>query len=273
MGTAVVSSELQLTRRYSRHVVLAALIAATACHRTFTVCVVECSGAPLTPSRRPFKLRPAPRLPVVARRQPSVLSYLPEEEEFTASIDWHRLGGARTRAMLVAAIAACSAYVLHLADIFCRSQWSLPLWLPPTAGVCIMYALDSVTAAEHMPNLDLQFQAQLAVRTVVALLGSCSLAVLIGSIFKCLVVRRVMAVAMCTAWMLLVPKSNFFPPSAAYAAIYVDHLQTKGPLAHLTYRYAAFPCALGVLIVYFSTHLLAFLAMKPLRFLTTRKRE
>eukprot|EP00971_Amphidinium_carterae_P157562 3123478-Amphidinium_carterae.1 len=84
-----------------------------------------------------------------------------------------------------------------------------------------MYALDSVTAAEHMPNLDLQFQAQLAVRTVVALL----------------VVRRVMAVAMCTAWMLLVPKSNFFPPSAAYAAIYVDHLQTKGPLAHLTYRY------------------------------------
>mmetsp|Transcript_23924 Transcript_23924/g.43905 ORF Transcript_23924/g.43905 Transcript_23924/m.43905 type:complete len:272 (+) Transcript_23924:67-882(+) len=269
MCAAGANSQLLQARRRQGRLALATvvIVAATALLATWPVFVVD--PVPLTQARRPFRQLGRERR-VGTHAQPDVLSYLPEDE-FTPSVDWRKLGGQQARSTLIAVVAAGAAYVLHLADAFCRSRWSLPLWLPPTAGVCIMYALDGVTTAEHMPKLDLKFLSQLALRTLVAVVGSCSLAVFTGSLFKSLVVRRVVAVASCTAWMLLVPSSNFFPPSAAYGAIYVDHLQSKGPLAHLSYRYAAFPCALGVLIVYFSTHLLAFMATKPLRYLTRKR--
>mmetsp|Transcript_6420 Transcript_6420/g.14044 ORF Transcript_6420/g.14044 Transcript_6420/m.14044 type:complete len:282 (-) Transcript_6420:107-952(-) len=228
------------------------------------------TGCALTPAGRNVGTR-ARTVSKIACRQPGSMS-LSKGGDLAPLLEWQGVGGSTTRGLFIAAVAASAAAVLHYADRLSRILWALPLWAPPAAAACVMFAVAGVDALESDSSLDLGAVTKLGFQAVSAVAGSCCLAVFAGSCLSSVAARRAVAVAACAAWMILSPTSKVFPPSAAYSVLYIDQLILQGPFVPLSYKYAFFPCALGVLVVLYTTHLAALAGSKPLRMFSRLRR-
>lgn len=179
----------------------------------------------------------------------------------------------KTRGIFVAAVAACAAFALHTADAATKAMLGLPLWAGPSAGVCVMFAVAAVTAAEHGSLTDYAGVTKFGVQVALAVTGSCAFAVWACSVFPGVAARRTVAVGVAAAWMLLNPASAVFPPSAGYCALYIDQLLANGPMAQLSYTFSVFPCALGVLTVLFASRAATLLGVQPLKMMSRRSQQ
>eukprot|EP00403_Amphidinium_massartii_P031570 CAMPEP_0178448230 /NCGR_PEP_ID=MMETSP0689_2-20121128/41863_1 /TAXON_ID=160604 /ORGANISM="Amphidinium massartii, Strain CS-259" /LENGTH=222 /DNA_ID=CAMNT_0020073381 /DNA_START=182 /DNA_END=850 /DNA_ORIENTATION=+ len=173
-----------------------------------------------------------------------------------------------TKALFTALVAGFAALALHTADSMTKASLGLPLWAGPSAGVCVMFAVAAVTAAEQGTLGDLAGTAKFGVQVALAVTGSCAFAVWACSHFSSVVMRRTVAVGVCALWMLLNPTSAVFPPSAGYCALYIDQLLSSGPMAHLSYTFSVFPCGLGVMTILLATRVATLLGSQPLRMLS-----
>jgi len=175
-----------------------------------------------------------------------------------------QLKGQRSRNLFVASVAAFAAFSLHMADSISKAKLGLPLWAGPSAGVCVMFAVASVAAAEDGALEDYRSLAKFAAELALAVTGSCLFAVFTTVAFTSVATRRTLAVGFCAAWMLLNKHSAVFPPSAGYCALYIDHVLAGGPMATLGYVFSVFPCALGVMVVLAATRGAALLGTQTI---------
>mmetsp|Transcript_43428 Transcript_43428/g.102288 ORF Transcript_43428/g.102288 Transcript_43428/m.102288 type:complete len:285 (+) Transcript_43428:82-936(+) len=182
-----------------------------------------------------------------------------------------KVGGDKTKALFTALVAAFAAFSLHTADVISKATLGLPLWAGPSAGVCVMFSVAAVGAADAGTLTDFPAVFKFAVEVAIAVTGSCAFAVWASSQFSSLAVRRALSVGVCAAWMLFNPGSAVFPPSAGYCALYIDQLLAGGPLGKLSYTFGVFPCALGVMVVLLSSRLAAFVGAGPLRLVWNAK--
>mmetsp|Transcript_54721 Transcript_54721/g.128027 ORF Transcript_54721/g.128027 Transcript_54721/m.128027 type:complete len:264 (+) Transcript_54721:77-868(+) len=176
--------------------------------------------------------------------------------------------GAKRKAVLTAAVAAFAAFTLHAADVLTKATWGLPLWAGPSAGVCVMFAVAAVAAAEEGKLQDFASITKFALQVGVGVTGSCAFAVFVCSQLPSVVLRRTVAVGIAALWMLLNPYSAVFPPSAGYCALYIDQLLVNGPMAKLSYVFSLFPCGMGVMVVLLSTRIAAAFGVQPVRLLS-----
>merc|ERR1719436_290726 len=91
------------------------------------------------------------------------------------------------------------------------------------------------------------------------------LAVLVTKLLGASPLGRALAVGICSLFMSLSPISAFFPPSAAFCALYVDQAIAGGPLAALVYRYALTPCFAGTALLLIFTRVITAALAQPLR--------
>mmetsp|Transcript_25934 Transcript_25934/g.47404 ORF Transcript_25934/g.47404 Transcript_25934/m.47404 type:complete len:264 (+) Transcript_25934:55-846(+) len=176
--------------------------------------------------------------------------------------------GAKRKAVLTAAVAAFAAFTLHTADALTKASWGLPLWAGPSAGVCVMFAVAAVAAAEEGKIRDFAGVTKFALQVGIGVTGSCAFAVFVCSHLPSIALRRTVAVGIAALWMILNPYSAVFPPSAGYCALYIDQLLVKGPMAHLSYVFSLFPCGVGVMVVLLSSRIAAGFGVQPVRILS-----
>mmetsp|Transcript_61430 Transcript_61430/g.114032 ORF Transcript_61430/g.114032 Transcript_61430/m.114032 type:complete len:263 (-) Transcript_61430:328-1116(-) len=176
--------------------------------------------------------------------------------------------GAKRKGVLTAAVAAFAAFTLHTADALTKASWGLPLWAGPSAGVCVMFAVAAVAAAEEGKIQDFAGITKYALQVGMGVTGSCAFAVFVCSQLPSVVLRRTVAVGIAALWMLLNPFSAVFPPSAGYCALYIDQLLVNGPMAKLSYMFSVFPCGVGVMVVLLSSRIAAGFGVQPVRLLS-----
>mmetsp|Transcript_43429 Transcript_43429/g.102292 ORF Transcript_43429/g.102292 Transcript_43429/m.102292 type:complete len:316 (+) Transcript_43429:90-1037(+) len=213
--------------------------------------------------------------PLVVRHQAATTIAWPKksETEEVEILEHEKLevGGPKTRACFTAFVAGFAALSLHTADAITKRTLGLPLWAGPSAGVCVMFAVAAVSAADQGTLTDFPGVFKFAVQVATAVTGSCAFAVFASSYFSSLAIRRALSVSICAAWMLFNPASAVFPPSAGYCALYIDQLLAGGPLGKLSYVFGVFPCALGVMVVLLSTRFATVVAAGPLRALWVKR--
>jgi len=182
-------------------------------------------------------------------------------------------GSEKTKGIFIAAVAAFAAFSLHTADAATKAMWGLPLWAGPSAGVCVMFAVAAVTAAEQGNLTDYAGVTKFGLQVALAVTGSCAFAVWACTVFPSVAARRTIAVGVAAAWMLLNPVSAVFPPSAGYCALYIDQLLSNGPMAKLSYTFSVFPCALGVMVVLIASRAATVMGVKPLKMLSRSQQK
>mmetsp|Transcript_43339 Transcript_43339/g.99881 ORF Transcript_43339/g.99881 Transcript_43339/m.99881 type:complete len:427 (+) Transcript_43339:61-1341(+) len=173
--------------------------------------------------------------------------------------------GSKRKAFVTAGVAAFAAFALHTADVTTKALWGLPLWAGPSAGVCVMFAVAAVTAAEDGQLRDIFGITKFALQVAMGVTGSCAFAVWTCTMLPSVAARRGIAVGLAALWMILNPYSAVFPPSAGYCALYIDQLISNGPMSKLSYTFSVFPCGLGVMVVLLSTRVAAAFGVKPVR--------
>mmetsp|Transcript_74044 Transcript_74044/g.138342 ORF Transcript_74044/g.138342 Transcript_74044/m.138342 type:complete len:264 (-) Transcript_74044:94-885(-) len=176
--------------------------------------------------------------------------------------------GAKRKAVLTALVAAFAAFTLHTADAVTKAAWGLPLWAGPSAGVCVMFAVAAVAAAEEGKIQDFAGITKFALQVGIGVTGSCAFAVFVCSFLPSVAARRTVAVGIAALWMILNPFSAVFPPSAGYCALYIDQLLANGPMARLSYTFSVFPCGVGVMVVLLSSRIAAGFGVQPVRILS-----
>lgn len=177
------------------------------------------------------------------------------------------VGGARAQALLTAAVAGTSAFLLCNVHILFMNLFGLPLWRPPLGAAALIFASEATAAAQTGEILRGKAIFVRSVKTGSAVAGACLLAVTVTKVFGSTSLSRAMAVAVCSLFMSTFPLCGYFPPSAAFCVLFVDAGGSIGgsAIARLGWRYAFFPCAAGTVFLAVCSRILASAFAQPLR--------
>eukprot|EP00929_Paragymnodinium_shiwhaense_P020262 TRINITY_DN13560_c0_g1_i2.p1 TRINITY_DN13560_c0_g1~~TRINITY_DN13560_c0_g1_i2.p1 ORF type:complete len:277 (-),score=38.83 TRINITY_DN13560_c0_g1_i2:246-1040(-) len=183
-----------------------------------------------------------------------------ESAEVSSSI-----GGKNSETFSVGAVAGLSIFVLCSLSEFTKKAFGLPLYGPPLAAASLILATQATAAAQKGATLEPADVINSMIQTGTAMGGATFLAVVVAK--ACggsPALARALAVAISAIFMTLFPKASFFPPVAAFCALYVDQTLINGPLA-IGFKYALFPCATGTVILVAACRFFAALLAQPMR--------
>lgn len=194
-------------------------------------------------------------------RGPSKAAVAAEADASPAATKQLAIGGVKTQALVSAFVAGASVFLLSALGQAIKT----PLWAPPLGAVSLIFSADAVAQAKEGKIMASSQILDKALKAGSGVAGAVLLSVLITEVLGPSPLGRALVVGVCGLFMSLSPISAYFPPAAAFCALYVDQAIAGGPLAKMVYRYAFTPCFAGTALLLIFTRVITAAIAQPLR--------